>query len=334
MTARRLNGLLYYPDDRPGITRRRRGRGFSYHAPDGSLIRDAVERDRIAAIAVPPAYSAVWITPEPLGHLQATGRDAKGRKQYRYHADWQAMRARRKYDGLAGFGRTLPALRARIAAGLRTPAGSRELALASVLALLDRASIRVGSAGYAKENESFGATTLQNRHVRFDETGVTLSFPGKGQLPVTCHLQGARLLRALHKVRDLPGAELISWRGPDGAYHAIGPAQVNALLEEVCGEGTTAKSFRTWNGTVAAFRVAVAPGPLTIAMMAEAAAERLGNTPAIARGSYIHPEVIALAEMAPGEREARLGAVAEVELSGLRAQEGLLIGFLEGGTRR
>ncbi len=321
--------LVYYPDDRPGITRRRRGRGFSYYDPEGALIRDAVERARIDAIAVPPAYDAVWISPEPLGHLQATGRDAKGRKQYRYHPDWSAMRAQRKYDGLAAFGRILPRLRGRIAAGLRAPGGSRDLALAAVLALLDRAALRIGSEDYARENNSYGATTLLDRHARFDAGGVTLDFPGKRGTKVSCHLHGKRLQRALHKVQDLPGAELIAWTDEDGAPHAVRSDEVNAALAEICGEGTTAKTFRTWNGTHAAFARAVQDGPLRIADMAEAAAERLQNTPAIARTSYVHPRVIALADLPDPERAARLQALSPPGLARLRAHEDRLIAFLE-----
>ncbi len=330
MTPPVPKGLVYYPDDRPGITRRRRGRGFSYHAPDGSLIRDAAERERIEAIAVPPAYSTVWITPEPRGHLQATGRDDRGRKQYRYHADWRAMRDQRKYDGLAAFGRTLPLLRARVAEGLRAEAGSRELALAAVLALLDRAALRVGTADYARDNKSYGATTLLGRHITFDDNGgVTLDFPGKGGTPVRCHLHGPRLQRALHDVRDLPGAELIGWQDATGAVHAIRSEDVNARLEDICGEGTTAKTFRTWTGTHAAFAAAEAPDRLSIRIMAEAAAQRLGNTPAISRGSYIHPKVLDLAALDAEERLALLDGLPEIRLAGLRAHEDRLLAFLE-----
>lgn len=183
MASQQFAKLIYCPDDRPGISRRRCGRGFSYYMPDGSLIRDRAERAGIAAIAVSPAYVSVWITPEPQGHLQATGRDAKGRKQYRYHPDWAAQRAQRKYDGLAAFGRTLPRLRARIATGLCAPEGWRDLALAAVLALLDRASLRIGNEDYARENGSYGATTLLGEHARFNGSGVTLDFPGKAGQP-------------------------------------------------------------------------------------------------------------------------------------------------------
>ncbi len=329
--AARLPRLVYFPDDRPGISRRRRGCGFSYYRPDGTLIRDEGERARIAAIAVPPAYASVWITPEPLGHLQATGRDAKGRKQYRYHPDWAAQRAERKYDGLAAFGHTLPRLRARIADGLCAPKGSRDLALAAVLALLDRASLRVGNEDYARENGSYGATTLLGEHARFDKSGVTLDFPGKRGQPVSVHLHGARLQRALHKVQDLPGADLIAWIDEEGSPHPLRSDEVNAALAEICGEGTSAKTFRTWNGTLAAFAAATREGPLRIADMTEAAAERLSNTPAIARTSYIHPQVIALADLSEDDRAARLAALRTVTLSRLRAHEGQLIAFLEEG---
>ncbi|MSU89217.1 DNA topoisomerase IB [Rhodobacteraceae bacterium 2CG4] len=332
--ARRVPELVYYPDDRPGIARRRRGKGFSYYSPTGVLIRDPQERARIASIAVPPAYESVWITPKPLGHLQATGRDARGRKQYRYHEAWQAMRAQRKYDGLASFGRNLPRLRARITAGLQADGGSRELALAAVLALLDRAAIRIGSAAYARENRSFGATTLLGKHARFDGNGVELDFPGKGGQPVVCRLHGSRLQAALHKVQDLPGAGLISWQAEDGACHAVRSEEVNAALEEICGDGVTAKTFRTWNGTYAAFLAAMAAGEIGIAELAEAASERLGNTPTVARNSYIHPAVIALADMSAGDRVTRLDRLRPVELSGLRAHEGRLIAFLERGGGR
>ena len=329
MKPPRFAKLVYYSDDRPGIRRQRRGRGFSYYLPDGALIRDKAERARIAAIAVPPAYESVWITPEPQGHLQATGRDAKGRKQYRYHPDWAAQRAQHKYDGLAAFGRALPRLRARIASGLCAAEGSRDLALAAVLALLDRASLRIGNEGYARENGSYGATTLLGKHARFDADGVTLDFPGKRGLPVSVHLHGPRLQRALHKVHDLPGAELITWTDEDGKTHPLRSEEVNATLAAICGEGMSAKTFRTWNGTLAGFIRAREGGPVSIAEMAKAASERLCNTPAIARKSYIHPQVIALAEMSEKERTARLDELRPVALSRLRANESRLIALLE-----
>lgn len=330
--ASRRAALVYYPDDRPGIRRQRRGRGFSYYAPDGALIRDPTERARIAALAVPPAYTSVWISPEPQGHLLATGRDAKGRKQYRYHPEWAEQRAQKKYDSLAAFGRCLPRLRARIAAGLCAPAGSRDLALAAVLALLDRASLRIGSEDYVRENGTYGATTLLAKHIRFDDSGITLDFPAKRGTPVTCHLHGPRLQRALHKVQDLPGADLIAWSDAEGVSHPLRSDEVNAVLAEICGAGTSAKTFRTWNGTLAAFGVAVRDGPLTIIDMATAAAERLSNTPAIARKSYIHPTVIALSELPEADRARQLRTLRPPPLHRLRAHEGLLIALLDAAT--
>ncbi len=269
MASQQFAKLIYCPDDRPGISRRRCGRGFSYYMPDGSLIRDRAERAGIAAIAVSPAYVSVWITPEPQGHLQATGRDAKGRKQYRYHPDWAAQRAQRKYDGLAAFGRTLPRLRARIATGLCAPEGWRDLALAAVLALLDRASLRIGNEDYARENGSYGATTLLGEHARFNGSGVTLDFPGKRGNPVSVHLHGPRLQRALHKVQDLAGAELIAWADEDGDTRPLRSEEVNTAQADICGEGTSAKTFRAWNGTHATFALAAQEGSVTIADMAE-----------------------------------------------------------------
>jgi DNA topoisomerase-1 len=322
--------LIYVPDDCPGITRRRRGKGFSYYTPEGELIRDTAERARISALAIPPAYDDVWISPEPRGHLQATGRDARGRKQYRYHKNWEAMRARRKFKELPEFGRALPRLRGVIATGLRAHDGSRDLALAAVFALLDRAALRIGSASYAEENGSFGATTLLGQHVRFDDSGIIIAFPGKRGAFVEVHLRGQRLQKALHRIHDLPGAPLFTWRDEAGEPRVLRSDDVNEALRSICGEGASAKTFRTWNGTLAAFAEAVrADGALRVADMAEAAAERLQNSPAIARSSYIHPAVIALANLTPEDRAVQLSRLETPSLSGLRACEPELIAFLE-----
>lgn len=329
----RIPGLTYYPDDRPGIARRRSGRGFAYYDADGARITDPDERARIAAIAVPPAYVDVWISPHGNGHLQATGRDARGRKQYRYHKDWAEHRARRKFDQLAAFGRALPRLRDFIARSLRAEAGSESLAVAAVLALIDRASIRVGSPAYVRENKSFGATTLRGRHVRFGKGGVTIAFPSKGGIRVRRTLPGPALQRALSRIHDLPGAELATWIDEEGDPRPVRSEQVNAVIAAVCGAGHTAKTFRTWNGTHAAFLCALRSEALTIREMAEAAAERLDNTPAIARSSYIHPAVIDLAGVGREERGKLLGGLKGPELSGLRAGEADLIAFLERDRR-
>ncbi|MEO0361045.1 MAG: DNA topoisomerase IB [Pseudomonadota bacterium] len=322
--------LVYYPDDRPGIRRRRCGRGFTYLSPDGGRIGDERERARIVALAVPPAYEDVWICPLPEGHLRATGRDDRGRKQYRYHPDWTKARAEKKYDGLAAFGRTLPRLRRWIAERLAGEPDETETAVAAALALIDRASLRIGDPAYTEANGSFGALTLRARHARFEGDDVILDYPAKGGRRVRKRLRGARLQRALHRSADLPGRELIAWRGTDGAARAVRSEQVRETLESLCGDGVTAKTMRTWNGTHAAFLVAAADGAPTIAAMAEAAAERLHNSPAIARESYIHPRVIELAEAPPELSRERLSALSPTAPeAGFRSGERELLALLD-----
>ncbi|MFQ6549533.1 DNA topoisomerase IB [Aestuariibius sp. 2305UL40-4] len=326
------SSLVYYPDDRPGIARQRRGRGFSYLAPDGTRIDDRRERARIEALAVPPAYQKVWISPHANGHLQATGRDERERKQYRYHEEWSAAQAALKYQGLAEFGASLPRLRRWIATRLAEPAGSEELALASILALLDRASMRLGHPDYTAQNGSFGATTLRRKHVSFDGAEIRLDYIAKGGRSVSKRLHGAGLNRALQRISDLPGGEMISWTDENGATRMVRSEQVNDLLRELCGETATAKTFRTWNGTHAAFRLALGAGEedrVTIKEMAEAAAERLHNRAATARNSYIHPDVIGLAELEPKDRAARLASLDPADESELRAGEAALLAYLQ-----
>ncbi|ETA52783.2 DNA topoisomerase [Rhodobacteraceae bacterium PD-2] len=323
--------LTFYPDSRPGIRRERRGRGFSYIAPDGTRIDAAAERARIAALAVPPAYENVWICPRDDGHLQATGRDTRARKQYRYHPDWRAFREAQKYDQLACFGAALPALRRHIRRTLRqAEPGDQAFAIAAILALIDRASLRVGSPGYAKENRTFGATTLRHRHLTLDGDEIKLTYRAKGGLLVRKTLKDASLNRTLARLDDLPGPELASWIDEGGTARAVTAGEVNAFLAAQTGtEGLTAKSFRTWNGSAAALEIAVKEESLTIKAMTEAAAERLATTPAIARKSYIHPEVIALTETPWDDRRALLQAPAE---RGLRKAEAALLRLLEHGA--
>ncbi|MBJ3764079.1 DNA topoisomerase IB [Maribius pontilimi] len=295
--------LVYYPDTHPGITRKRAGRGWSYTAPDGTRIDDRAERKRLDAMAVPPAYQHVWMSPRPDGHLQATGRDERDRKQYRYHEDWTAFRARQKYDDLAAFGDALPSIRRRISRDLRGEAGDRALATAAVLAMIDRLSLRVGNRDYAEENGTYGATTLRPRHVALSPDALELNYKGKGGKKITRKLRDKRLAQVLHQLDDLPGATLVTWMDDDGAAHEVSSSQVNDLLAEVTGDDAfTAKTFRTWNGTVAAMDVALSDEDLTIKAMAEAAAKTLGNTATIARNSYIHPDVIALKDAPLSER--------------------------------
>ncbi|MFQ6551615.1 DNA topoisomerase IB [Aestuariibius insulae] len=322
--------LIYYPDSEPGIRRKGRGRGFQYIAPDGTGIDDTKERERIEAIGVPPAYGDVWISPLQNGHLQATGRDERTRKQYLYHQSWAEAQAARKYDGLAHFGTMLPRLRRRIAEGLKEPKGSEDLALAAILALLDRASLRLGHPDYRDENGTYGATTLRTRHATFGDGEVDLTYAAKGGQMISKVLHGDALQSALEKTADLPGADLIGWTDDAGTARSVRSEQVNGFLHDVCGEGVSAKTFRTWNGTREAFRVALAAGDgsLTIKTMAEAAAEQLHNTATIARSSYIHPDVISLAEMDNAERKERLAGLDPGGRTGLRAGEAELLSFL------
>lgn len=288
--------LTYYPDSRPGITRMRCGRGFSYRAPDGTRIDATAERRRIEALAVPPAYEDVWICPLDKGHLQATGRDSRNRKQYRYHPDWRSQRDAEKYDQLAAFGMCLPALRRRIRDTLRrSEAGEHDFAIAAILALLDRAALRVGHADYTRENKTFGATTLRRRHLRLDGDRLRLTFRAKGNKLVRKDLTDATLNRTLTRLGDLPGPHLVAWLDGD-TPRAVTSDEVNSWLSDCAGEGVTAKTFRTWNGSVAALEAAMATAKPTIKALSEAAAARLHNTPTIARNAYIHPKVIALTD--------------------------------------
>jgi DNA topoisomerase-1 len=320
-------GLVYVTDAMPGIRRLRCGRGFRYVAPDGTSIDRGPERERLTRLGVPPAYERVWMCPLPNGHLQATGYDARSRKQYRYHADWSAHRGRTKYDRLAEFGRVLPAIRARVARDLRAPPGDPRFALAAAVTLIDRLSLRVGNEDYARENGSFGALTLRNRHVRLREGEIRLDFRAKSGQRVRRSLKDRRLLRILEKASDLPGAELLTWVDEEGRARSLTSTALNAYLDEADGDDAlafTAKTFRTWAGTLAAFERAEAGDRPKIRALAEAAAGRLHNTPSVAKAAYIHPDVLALAgEAAP--------AVEAAPVAGLSAAEARLLAFLEAG---
>mgnify|MGYP003626560156 CR=1 FL=1 len=316
--------LIYVRDDQPGITRRRRGRGFSYIGPDGTTIARGAERTRLEALAVPPAYEDVWICVLPNGHLQATGRDARQRKQYRYHPNWAQARAATKFAGLIDFAHALPRLRRRVIRDLKEDVGEREFALASAVAMIDRTAMRVGDPGYMKENGSYGALTLRNRHVSLHGNTLHLRYRAKGGTKVNKKITDRRLAGILDRISDLPGAELLSWVDDDGAARGVGSADLNAYIGSAFGaDDVTAKTFRTWAGTVSAFQVAE-KGGASIKAMTEAAAQTLSNTPAIARKSYIHPDVIALADGDPLSMEVN-------GKSGLYAAEARLLRFLEGG---
>ena len=322
--------LIYYPDTEPGIRRERRGRGFSYTAPDGTRIDRLAERKRIAALGIPPAYEDVWICPKPMGYLQATGRDARSRKQYRYHPDWTAYRAARKFDHLANFGDALPRIRRAILQDLKGEPGTRDFAIAAILALLDRASMRLGHPEYTRQNSSYGATTLTAGHVTLDGSEIRLDYRAKGGQRVRKALRDGTLNKTLSRLDDLPGKSLVSWIDSSGCAQRVTSEAVNMRLQELTDlEEVTAKTFRTWNGSTAAMQVARAEGALSIKAMATAAAERLHNTASVARYSYIHPDVIALSGTAAEDRQALFDAARP--RTGLRQAESALLVLLKDG---
>jgi len=291
-------GLRYVSDEGPGIRRRKRGKGFSYERPDGSVITDPGERARIASIAIPPAWTDVWICPRPDGHILATGRDDRGRKQYRYHPRWREVRDADKFGQMAAFGAGLPELRRVVDADLRRRGQPREKVLALVVNLLDETLIRIGNESYAADNESYGLTTLRPDHVDIEGDRLVFDFVGKGGLDHEVHLQDPRLARAVHHCHELGGQELFAYRD-GGELLDVTSSDVNAYLAEIAGTGVTAKDFRTWGGTAtAAATLALGRPPESdthagqaILAAYDVAAGVLGNTRAVVRSCYVHPVV-------------------------------------------
>ncbi|MDO9638419.1 MAG: DNA topoisomerase IB [Pseudotabrizicola sp.] len=321
---------MHVTDDSPGILRRRAGKGYAYIGPDGKVLTGA-ERARVSALGIPPAYVDVWICPHPDGHLQATGRDARGRKQYLYHALWSHAQAETKFDQLPRFGEALPGLRRQILRDLRGDLGDKRFTIAALLLLLDRGYLRVGNAAYAAQNRSFGATTLLRRHLSLSDDAVHLRFRSKGGKRVQQTLRNKRLHRIMQQIEGLPGRNLFTYIDAAGKPCPVDSSDVNAYLADAAGEGLTAKTFRTWGGTLAAFETALAlepTQPLSIRLMAEAAGERLQNTPAISRKSYIHPKVLSLADLPAIKRVNLLEALDATNRADLRRNETRLLAFL------
>lgn len=293
-------GLRYVTDSKPGITRRRAGKGWSYKGPDGEAMKDEKTLARIKALAIPPAWQEVWICPTPNGHLQATGIDSKGRKQYRYHAKWREVRDEAKYERMMAFGQALPKIRQRVERDLARPGLPREKALATVVRLLETTLIRVGNEEYAKVNKSFGLTTMRTRHVKVEGTELLFRFKGKSGITHSISIRDRRLAGVVRKCQELPGQELFTYVGEDGAIHPVHSGDVNDYLKEISGEAFTAKDFRTWAGTVLAAMSlqeleAVdeeAKAKRNVVAAIERVAERLGNTPAICRKCYVHPAIL------------------------------------------
>ena len=293
---------LHYVSDAetPGYTRRRQGKGFVFVDPKGRPVRDAATRARLAALVIPPAWTDVWIAPSPRAHLQATGVDARGRKQYIYHQDWVSARDRSKFDRMIAFGRALPTIRRRVARDLNSPPLSRARVLAVVVDLLDQTLIRVGSESYARENGTYGLTTLRDRHARADADGLVLEFRGKNGTPHRVKVGDRRLARIVRECQELPGQQLFQYLDDAGARHDVTSADVNAYLHEIAGGDFTAKDFRTWRATVHAACTLCAVGcsatptaaKRTVNAAVKEVAAALRNTAAVCRKSYIHPAVI------------------------------------------
>ncbi len=322
------DGLTYVNDGDAGITRVATARGFSYRDPDGRPVKDPKTLARIAALVIPPAWTQVWICPSARGHIQATGRDQRGRKQYRYHDRWRRSRDEVKYGRLIAFGRALPRLRAQVEADLALRGLPRDKVLAAVVRVMELTLIRVGNVEYAKTNKSFGLTTLRDRHARISGGRAVFEFRGKSGKVHTTGFQDRRLARVVKACQDIPGQRLFQYLDDDGQRRAVESADVNAYIRQAMGEDFSAKDFRTWAGTLSAARGLVVQPPATDAAEAKrnvtrtvkAVAALLGNTAAVCRGSYIHPLVLESYER--GVLPLKAGASARAfELSVLRFLE-------------
>lgn len=332
----RAAGLRYVDDRSPGIARKAVRQGFRYIDSDGTPIHDETELARIRSLAIPPAWTDVWICRWRNGHLQATGRDAKGRKQYRYHPQWRTVRDEAKYERMLDFGRALPSIRSRTDAALSLPGLPREKVLAAIVHLLQATLMRIGNPEYARDNDSYGMTTLRKKHVRIDGTQVRFEFRGKSGIRHSIRLQDRRLARIIMRTRDLPGQELFQYVDEGGQRHAIGSADVNDYLRVLTGQDYTAKDFRTWAGTVLAAMAlrdcepcsSETQGKKNVVQAIAAVAQKLGNTPAICRKCYVHPRVI------EAYMEGALQQITVQPTTGdaLSPEEAMVLKMLEKGT--
>lgn len=289
--------LRYVTDRAPGISRELRGKEFVYRDASGTLIRDAGEIARIKSIAIPPAWTRVWICPDSRGHIQATGRDARKRKQYRYHPRWRSVRDETKFEHMLLFGKVLPTIRRRVDEDLAQPGLPREKVLAAVVRLMEMTLARVGNPEYARQNNSFGLTTLRNRHVRISGGKIELNFLAKHSIPHHSVVSDRKLARILKNCRDLPGSELFQYLDESGERHSIDSSDVNDYLRDISGHEITAKDFRTWAGTNLALLAFCAleeerPTKKSQLEVIKQVAKHLGNTPSVCRKCYIHPVVL------------------------------------------
>ena len=329
----RVAGLEYVSDDEPGIRRLRAGKGFRYIGPDGQPIRDEADLQRIKSLAIPPAWTEVWICPTPDGHIQATARDTKGRKVYRYHPRWREVRDETKFNRMIQFALALPQIRARVDEDLSRPGLPREKVLAAVVRLLELTHIRVGNEEYAAQNESFGLTTLRDDHVQVEKSRIVFEFRGKSGKDHAIDLRDQRLARIVKRSQDLPGERLFQYLDATGAPQWISSGDVNGYLRAITGQEFSAKDFRTWAASVLCAQALTDVGPTEKKTVAkrqvnqaiDQTAARLGNTRAVCRKSYIHPAIL------EAYLEGRLFETREVvEVGGLTLEERAVLAFLQG----
>lgn len=335
--AARAAGLRYIADDHPGISRIRRGRGFSYHTASGDLIESAREKERIESLAIPPAWTDVWICPQADGHIQATGRDSEGRKQYRYHPTWMEARSQEKFEGMAAFGAVIPRIRRRVRRDLRRSGMPRDKVMALLVRMLDLTGVRIGNPT-SRKNGSFGLTTLRRKHVAFQDDGVLFRFRGKGQKVNEVQLSDTRLASLLQSCYELPGHELFLYVDEDEDRHPIGADDVNHYLRRVSQADVTSKDFRTWMGSVQAF-VALEhlPPPSSetearekVAEVLDMVAETLQNTPTVSRDFYVHP--ILLETYRDGSLPELLSELDVRDIRELRVVERRFLALLDAAT--
>jgi DNA topoisomerase-1 len=332
-------GLRYVTDAEPGIRRLRRGKGFRYIDRDGKPVRHKEALARIRSLVIPPAWQNVWICANPKGHLQATGRDARGRKQSRYHPRWRSVRDETKYERMTIFGELLPMIRERVDHDLSLPGLPRLKILAVIVRLMEVTLIRVGNEEYARENQSYGLTTMRNKHVQVDGSGVTFKFPGKSRVKHIIDFNDRRLAKIIERCQDIPGYELFQYVDSDDAHHSIDSADVNEYLREIAHEDFTAKDFRTWAGSVMACTVlqefeefaSQTEAKRNVVQAIKDVAARLGNTPSVCRKCYVHPAVLDtyLNGAMIKTVKVRVGQNAEYSTHALRPEEIALLHLLK-----
>jgi DNA topoisomerase-1 len=332
-------GLRYVSDEEPGIRRQKRGKGYRYLLPDGKPVTDPAVLERIRRLAIPPAYTDVWICRRPDGHIQATGRDAKGRKQYRYHPRFREVRDSAKYDHMLEFAAALPTIRARVDEHMGLRGLPREKVLATIVHLLETTMIRIGNSDYAKQNKSYGLTTLRDRHVQVDGSELRFNFKGKSGKMWRLKVKDRRVAKIVKASQDLPGQHLFQYVDDDGAQREVTSGDINAYLRQISGSDFTAKDFRTWNGTVlAALALAEyeevdseAAAKKNIRAAIETVAARLGNTPTICRKCYIHPEVVEgyLTDSLSFEALDSVEEELREDIAQLRPEEAVVLAFLQ-----